>query len=125
MSKILALAALATLPALADAQAQTTWISPNLSIAGNRSNGCDVRVVEVSHTGNTLNSLRFVIANRAQSAVRVTAEVTMTGENQHKARNIYGLIGARQQATLQGFHPFGGSLAGSRVLIRFLGCTPG
>ncbi|WPB86340.1 hypothetical protein [Sediminicoccus rosea] len=125
MKRILALATLATLPALAEAQAQTTWTNPNLTIAGNRSNGCDVRVVEVSHSGNTLNSLRFIIMNRAQSAVRVMAEVTMTGDNQRKAGNITGLIGAAQQGTLVGFHPFGGSLAGSSVAIRFLGCTPG
>jgi hypothetical protein len=122
MKKLIALALFATLPSLA--QAQTSWTSPNLSIAGNRSNGCDLRIVEVTHSGNTLNSLRFVVVNRAQAAVRATAEVTMVGDNQRKSGNIFGLIAAGQQATLTGFHPIGGSLAGTRVTIRFLGCTP-
>jgi hypothetical protein len=70
-----------------------------------------------------MSALRFVIANRATAAVRATAEVTMIGNNQRKMGTITGLIGAGQQATLQGFHPFGGSPAGSRVEIRFTGCT--
>lgn len=81
--------------------------------------------MEATHSGNTLSSLRFVVVNRAQAAVCATAEVTMTGNNQRKSGNITGLTAAGQQATLQGFHPFGGSLAGSTVAIRFLGCTAG
>jgi len=120
----IALAALGLLAALpVAAQAQTSWTGTSLSIGGNRTNGCDLRVVEVTHNGSTLSSLRFVIANRAHSAVRVNAEVTMTGNNQRKSGPISGVIGAGQQATLQGFHPFGGSLAGSTVAIRFTGCT--
>lgn len=118
-----AFALMAALPAVA--QAQTTWTGSSLTITGNRMNGCDLRVVEVTHSGSTLSSLRFVIANRATSAVRAVAEVTMTGNNQRKSGNITGLIAAGQQATLTGFHPFGGSLAGSTVAIRFTGCTPG
>lgn len=125
MKKILALAVLAALPALAEAQAQTTWTGQNLGISGNRSNGCDLRVIEVSHNGSTLNSVRFAILNRAQSAVRATAEVTLLGNNQRKFGLISGLVPANQQATLTGFHPFGGSLTGSRIEIRFVGCTPG
>ncbi|MBS7792425.1 hypothetical protein KTR66_20700 [Roseococcus sp. SDR] len=125
MKKILALAVLATLPALAatQAQAQTTWTGTNLAIAGNRSNGCDLRVVEVSHSGSTLNSIRFGIVNRGASPVRATAEVTLSGNNQRKTGTISGLIAAGQVATLAGFYPFGGSLAGSTMQIRFLGCT--
>ena len=120
----IALAALGLLAALpAAAQAQTTWTQPNLSISGNRTNGCDLRVVEVTHNGSMLSSLRFVITNRGSSAVRVNADVTMTGNNQRKSGPISGLVGAGQQATLQGFHPFGGSLAGSTVAIRFTGCS--
>lgn len=121
----IALAALGLLAALpAAAQAQTTWTGTNLTISGNRSNGCDLRVVEVTHNGSLLSSLRFVITNRANSAVRVNANVIMTGNNQTKSGPISGLIAAGQQGTLQGFHPFGGSLAGSTVSIRFTGCTP-
>lgn len=105
------------------AQAQTSWTGTGLSISGNRSNGCDMRVVEVTHSGSTLSSLRFVVVNRATSAARVTIEVTMTGNNQRKSGNISGLIGGGQMGTLAGFHPFGGSLAGSTVSLRFLGCT--
>jgi hypothetical protein len=107
------------------AQAQTTWTGTGLSITGTRSNGCDMRVIEVTHSGSTLSSLRFVVANRAMSAARVTIEVTMTGNNQRKSGTISGLLGGGQMGTLTGFHPFGGSLAGSTVSLRFLGCTAG
>jgi hypothetical protein len=123
MQKLIALAPFASPPGLA--QVQTSWTSPNLSISGNRTNGCDLRVVEVTHSGNTLNSLRFVVTNRAMSAGRATAEITMTGDNQRKSGTISGLIGAGQMATLMGFHPFGGPLAGSHAPIRFLGCAAG
>lgn len=123
---LVALAVLGLLAALpVAAQAQTSWTGANLSVSGNRSNGCDLRAVEVSHSGGTLNSLRFAIANRAASTARATAEITMTGDNQSKRGTIAGVIAANQQATLIGFHPFGGSLAGSRVQIRFVSCTPG
>lgn len=127
MTKFIAAGILASFlaPLAGTAQAQTSWTGSNLSISGNRSNGCDLRVVEVTHSGNTLNSVRFTVANRAQATVRVTAEVTMTGNNQRKSGNISGLIAAGQMATLQGFHPFGGSLAGSTMAIRFLGCSAG
>ena len=121
MKKLIALALFASLPGLA--QAETTWTGTNLSISGNRSNGCDVRIVQVTHNGSMLSSLRFVVLNRATTAVRVNAEVTMTGNNQRKSGPITGVIGAGQQGTLQGFHPFGGSLAGSTVAIRFNGCS--
>jgi hypothetical protein len=116
-----ALALMAGLPGVA--QAQTTWTGTALSITGNRTNGCDLRVVEVTHSGSTLSSLRFTIANRATAAVRFNAEVTMTGNNQRKSGPITGLVAAGQQATSTGFHPFGGSLAGSTVAIRFTACT--
>lgn len=126
MRRLMVPAALALMAALpAAAQAQTSWTGSNLTISGNRSNGCNLRVVEVTHSGSTLSSLRFVISNRADAPVRATAEVEMSGNNQRKLGTISGVIGARQQATLTGFHPFGGSLAGSTVAIRFLGCTPG
>jgi hypothetical protein len=121
MKKLIALALFATLPGLA--QAETSWTGPNLSISGNRSNGCDLRIVQVTHNGSLLSSLRFVVLNRASTAVRVNADVTMTGNNQRKSGPIAGVIGAGQQGTLQGFHPFGGSLAGSSVQIRFTGCS--
>lgn len=125
MKKILALAVLATLPALAEAQAQTTWTGTNLTMTGNRSNGCDVRIVQVTHSGNTLNSVQFLVSNRAMNPVRATAEVTLSGNGQRKFGAITGLIAAGQQATLQGFYPFGGSLSGTSMAIRFIGCTPG
>jgi hypothetical protein len=125
MKKILALAMLATLPALAEAQAQTTWTGSKLEITGNRQNGCDVRVIEVTHSGSTLNSVRFIISNRSTTQVRAMAEVTLMGSNQRKSGLITGLIPANQQATLQGFYPFGGSLAGTTIAIRFTGCFGG
>ena len=112
-------------PLASPAQAQTTWTGSSLSISGNRSNGCDLRVVEVTHNGSMLSSLRFMVMNRATSAVRINADVTMIGNNQRKSGSISGLVGAGQQATLQGFHPFGGSLVGSTVAIRFTGCSAG
>ncbi|WP_431303560.1 hypothetical protein [Sediminicoccus sp. BL-A-41-H5] len=121
MKNLIALALFASLPGLA--QAQTTWTGQNLSISGNRTNGCDLRIVEVTHGGSMLSSLRFVVFNRATTAVRVNADVTMTGNNQRKSGPITGVIGANQQAALQGFYPFGGSLAGSTVAIRFTGCS--
>lgn len=123
MKKILALAVLATLPGIA--QAQTTWTGTNLSISGNRANGCDLRVVEVTHSGSTLSSIRFALVNRAPAAVRATATVTLTGNNQSKSGTITGLVAAGQMATLAGFYPFGGSLAGSSIAIRFTACTAG
>ena len=127
MKNLIALALMSTLPGLvpAQAQAQTTWTGSTLSISGNRTNGCDLRVVEVTHSGSALSSLRFMVTNRATSAVRVTADVTMSGNNQRKSGSISGVIAGGQVATLQGFHPFGGSLAGSTVAIRFNYCTPG
>lgn len=120
----LGLALLASIATPAEAQAQTTWSGTYLSIAGNRSNGCDLRVVDVTHAGSTLNSMRFAVANRAMASVRATVEVTLTGNNQRKSGTISGVIGAGQMATLQGFYPFGGLLVGSTVALRFLGCTP-
>ena len=111
-------------PLAGPAQAQTTWTGTSLEIIGNRQNGCDLRVVEVTHSGSTLSSVRFQLANRATTAVRAHAEVTLSGNNQRKSGNISGLIGAGQMATVSGFHPFGGSLAGSRLSLRFTGCTP-
>lgn len=125
MKKILALAVLVTLPGLAQAQTQTSWTGTSLSISGNRSNGCDLRVVEVSHSGTTLSSVRFAVVNRAAAMVRATATVTLTGNGQTKVGTITGLIGGGQVATLGVFHPFGGSLAGSSMAIRFTGCTAG
>lgn len=125
MRRLMVPAALALMAALpAAAQAQTTWTGQDLAIAGNRSNGCDLRVVEVTHSGSTLNSLRFLISNVAPGAVRATADVVMTGNNSRKTGTITGLIGGGQRATLTGFHPTGGSLAGTRVEIRFTSCTP-
>lgn len=126
MRRFIAPAALSLMAALPGvAQAQTTWTGASLTVTGNSSNGCDLRVVEVTHNGSTLNSLRFVIANRATRTVRATAEVTLTGNNQRKPGTITGLIAGGQLATLQGFYPFGGSLAGTTVAIRFTGCTAG
>lgn len=124
MRKIFALAAaLATLPALAQAQAVMTWAGQNLSISGNRANGCDLRVVEVTHSGSQLSALRVMVANRAQAAMRLTAELTLTGDNQRKTGTFSGVIGGGQVATLQGIQPFGGSLAGTRVAVVFHNCT--
>lgn len=117
------LASLLALPLLASAQ--TTWTGAQLSISGNRANGCDLRVVSVTHMGSTLSSLRFTVANRATSAVRAYMDVTLSGNNQRKSGPVSGLIGGGQQATLQGFHPFGGTLSGSTLALRFTGCTPG
>lgn len=117
------LASLLALPLLASAQ--TTWTGAQLSISGNRANGCDLRVVEAIHVGSPLSSLRFTVTNRATSAVRVNMDVMLSGNNQRKSGPVSGLIGGRQQATLQGFHPFGGTLSGSTLALRFTGCTPG
>jgi hypothetical protein len=125
MKKLMALALLATVPGLlpAQAQAQTSWTGSTLSISGDHSNGCNLHVVEVTHSGSTLSSLRFMMMNLGNREVRVNAEVTITGNNQRKSGPIFGEIGPSRAATLQGFHPFGGSLAGSTVDIRFSHCT--
>ena len=119
----LALACLAALPAAA--QAQTAWSGSALTVTGNRMNHCDLRVVEATHAGNTLNSIRVLVVNRATAPVRATAEVTLTGSNQRKFGVMTVLVPPNQQATMQGFHPFGGSLAGTTLAIRFQGCTQG
>ena len=116
------LASLLALPLLASAQ--TTWTGSNLSVSGNRSNRCDLRVVSVTHMGSTLSSLQFSVANRSTSAVRANMDVTLSRSNQRKSGPVSGLIGAGQQATLQGFHPFGGTLEGSTLTLKFTGCTP-
>ena len=116
------LGAVAALPLLASAQ--TTWTGTNLTISGNRQNGCDIRVLEVSHSGSTLSSMRFGLINRAASEVRVVMEVTLAGQGQRKMGAVSGLVGGGQTATLQGFYPFGGSLKGSTVGLRFTACTP-
>lgn len=120
----LGLALLASIATFTEAQAQTAWTGANLSISGNRSNGCDMRVVEVTHAGSTLSSIRFAVANRAAAPAHATVEVTLTGNNQRKSGTISGRVGAGQVTTLMGFYPFGGSLAGSTIALRFLGCTP-
>lgn len=117
------LASLSCVPAAA--QAQTAWGGTALSILGNRSNGCDVRIIQATHSGSTLNPIEVLVANRAGTPVRVTAEATLMGDNQRRTGLMMVLIGAHQQATMRGLYPFGGSLAGSRLVIRFLGCTPG
>ncbi len=123
MRLALALTLLAALPAAA--QAQTTWSGSALSISGNRANGCDLRVVEATHAGNTLNPVRLVVMNRATTPARASAEVTLSGNGQRKVGTVTALVPAGQQATMQGFYPFGGSLAGTTLVIRFLGCTQG
>ncbi len=126
MQPRIALATLALSLALSGAAAaQTTWTGSALTVTGNRENGCDLRVIEVSHAGSALHSLRFMLANRHAHAVRVTADVTMTRQSERKSGTITGLMGPGQQSTLTGFHPLPGSLAGSTVALRFLACTPG
>lgn len=126
MNKLIAtgLLALTLAPLAGPAQAQTTWTGTSLEIIGNRQNGCDLRVLQVTHSGSTLNSVQFQLINRAANTVRANIEVTLTGNNQRKSGVMSGLVGGGQTATLQGFYPFGGSLAGSRISLRFTGCTP-
>ena len=119
-----ALAALGLLAALpAAAQAQTTWSGMALSITGNRTNGCDLRVIQVTHSGSTLSSVQFQIMNRSSTAARATMEVTLAGNGQRKMGTVSGLIGAGTTGVVTGFYPFGGSLAGTQMTLRFLGCT--
>jgi hypothetical protein len=114
MNKILALAVLATLPAMAEAQTQTTWTGQSLSVTGERDDGCYLRVAEVTHSGNQYDPIRIMVLNGEQTPKRVWALVTMSGDGSPMGGQVDGVILGGSTGTLRGFSPSPGSLAGSR-----------
>ncbi len=119
----IALAALGLLAALPAAAQTTSWSGDTLSYTGAHSNGCNLRVVSVTHEGNSLSRLRFTIQNHANYNVRFYVDVTLTGNNQQKSGSFNAWVTANGQMSTLNFFPYEGSLAGSRLSMRFTSCT--
>ncbi|MBS7788767.1 hypothetical protein KTR66_02100 [Roseococcus sp. SDR] len=114
---------LAALPAAAQ---QTNWNGPNLIVNGATANGCNVEVFEASHFGTANNSIRIGIVNRGTVAVRVFAQVVLTGPQGTKSNGEFSIamfpnVGA---VSNRAGTPFEGSLAGTRLTLNIARCVP-
>ncbi len=124
MKRLLPLALLASFPTFVQAQTQTTWTGYDLFVSGDRDNGCDLRVVEVTHSGGHNAPLRMFVWNNDRTPMRVLADVRMSGNGSSRSSQVEGLIGGGVTGSLRGAYPMAGSFDHSRVVIRFLACRP-
>jgi hypothetical protein len=118
------LAAVAAQPA--QAQSAYTWQGPTLQSAGLTTNGCNLRVPSATHSGNLgLNNIFVTVQNRGTGAVRITADVELTGNNSRKTGSISGIVqGNSQTASMQAMTPGGSTRDGTTLRVRITTCVP-
>lgn len=110
----------------AQAQAAYIWQGPTLLSAGLATNGCNLRVPSATHSGSLgLNNIFVTVQNRGTGAVRIIADVELSGNNSRKSGSISGIIQANgATSSMQAFTP-GGSTRDNTVLrVRITSCVP-
>ncbi len=77
------------------AQSAYKWEGPTLLSAGLIAMGCNLCVPQATHGGSLgLNNIFVTVQNRGSAAVRITADVELSGNNSRKAGSISGIIQA-------------------------------
>ncbi len=118
------LLAMLAMPPLATAQpAPALWSGANLVVTGTGENGCDLRLMRVRHLGGTANPIQVELFNRGSAAVRVNADIILTGQGQTASRFASQRLDAMRQAMLTGPNPFPGPLVGTRLSVIISSCS--
>ncbi len=110
----------------AQAQSSYVWQGQTLQSAGLTTNGCNLRVPMATHSGSLgLNSIFVSVMNRGTAAVRITADVELSGNNTRKSGPITGIIQPNSAITsMQAFSPGGTTREGTTLRVRITSCTP-
>jgi hypothetical protein len=110
----------------AQAQSAYTWQGPTLRSAGLNTNGCNLRVPQATHSGSLgLSSIFVSVQNRGTGAVRITADVELSGNNSRKSGTISGIVqGNSQIASLQAFSPGGSTRDNTTLRVQITSCMP-
>lgn len=110
----------------AQAQSAYLWQGPTLQSAGLTTNGCNLRVPSATHSGSLgLSSIFVSVMNRGTAAVRITADVELSGNNSRKSGTISGIISANGAiASMQAFSPGGSTRDGTTLRVRITSCAP-
>ena len=110
----------------ARAQSAYTWQGPTLLSAGLTTNGCNLRVPMATHSGSLgLSSIFVSVMNRGTAAVRITADVELSGNNSRKSGSISGIIQPNSAITsMQAFSPGGSTRDGTTLRVRITTCAP-
>ena len=124
IANILALASLAS-PAV-QAQSSYTWAGPTLLSAGLTTNGCNLRIPSATHNGSLgLSNIFVTVSNRGTAAVRITADVELSGNNSRKTGSISGVVqGNSATASMQAMTPGGSTRDGTTLRVRVTSCVP-
>lgn len=123
MTRLAALALLGSIAAM-PAMAQTSWTGPNRLLGGGTLNGCDLRLVQATHSGGMLSSIFATLQNRGTRPVRISGTAELRGTDQRKSGPFGPLtIPAGGQQQVQTFPPFGGSLAGTTFAVTITSCV--
>jgi hypothetical protein len=110
----------------AQAQSAYTWQGATLQSAGLTTNGCNLRVPTATHSGSLgLSNIFVSVQNRGSAAVRITAEVELSGNNSRKTGSISGIIHANPAiASMQAMTPGGSTRDNTTLRVRITSCTP-
>lgn len=110
----------------AQAQAAYTWQGPTLLSAGLTTNGCNLRVPQATHSGSLgLSNIFVSVQNRGSAAVRITADVELSGNNSRKTGSISGIIHANPAiASMQAMTPGGSTRDNTTLRVRITSCVP-
>jgi len=110
----------------AQAQSAYTWRGPTLLAAGLNTNGCNLRLPEATHSGSLgLSNIFISVQNRGSAAVRITADVELSGNNSRKAGSISGIIHANPAiASMQAMTPGGSTRDNTTLRVRITSCAP-
>ncbi len=124
IANILALASLAS--SAVQAQSSFTWQGPTLQSAGLTTNGCHLRIPSATHSGSLgLSNIFVTVQNRGTAAVRITADVELSGNNSRKSGTISGVApGNSASASIQAFAPGGSTRDGTTLRVRITSCVP-
>ena len=119
IANILALASLAS-PAV-QAQSSYTWAGPTLLSAGLTTNGCNLRIPSATHNGSLgLSNIFVTVSNRGTAAVRITADVELSGNNSRKTGSISGVVqGNSATASMQAMTPGEFKAGGKGLTVRY------
>lgn len=118
----LLLGPLAATPALAQATYQ--WSGNQRIFTNGTMNGCNIGLGQVTHSGSlALGNIMLTFGNRGSHAVRIEADVEISGNNSRKSGRIGpSLIAAGGTAVVQAFPPGGSTLSGTTVTVRLTRC---
>ena len=110
----------------AAAQSAFTWQGPTLLSTALSTNGCNLRVPTATHSGSLGLSPIFVqVQNRGSGAVRITADVELSGNNSRKTSSISGIIQPSPAiASMQAMTPGGSTRDNTTLRVRITSCLP-